>query len=921
MKAMKKILTALLAVTMALALVSAAVAMDGNGTPDSPLQIGTANDLITFGERVIRGETTLWAELTADIDIIDPQWTITVDGTAYRTIGKPGTSVSVPSDVPYTGTFDGNGHKLKLKKHYTDTNDRARMALFHTIGAGGVVRNLNLDVDFSGLNYIAGVAVYNLGTIEYVTVDGSITATNNYIGGIASVNGNVTGTNDSAVITDGKILHCVNHANISANDYVGGIAGIDKSGEIRYCGNTGDITTPNGNVGGITYLIGTNDLDNKAPTTMIISDSYNAGTLYLNSVSSLSTSFSGGLFGGTHHILQLRADAEGKYEKIKFSNLFSYGNIVVGTADNASLTNIIGGGSASSSASGQDIVEWYDNVYYREGIGARLFNANNLNGADGMGITLVKTAIHGKTEDEFKNAEMAALLNNSRTGDAAPWEYVPGNDYPTLKADFDANAAASAVPPAKYVKAFYGGTVTYNLNGTYTITPTAEGYVIDEIWLGGKLIQGGQGLPAYTTESAPEIGVFATFGYSVNFNSPAGGTLSVSRVIGDSKSEIESGSIVHALEILSVNYEGSGSIEVAGLTETGTADEYKVTALRVTAGPTIVVKPADPGDPGNDDDDDGGNNNNDDDDDDDDDDDNGGNNDSGNTGGGTDEPGTPVTVTAPVMLPEGSVTIDPQTPNTASVAVPENSIETAINAALELAAEAGENAVATVEIDVESETQGVSTVSVQISTSGLEKIAESEVENVSVVTAIGTVTLDTEAMEALIAAAGGEENVAIAVERKETLEDGGLTPAQEAVLASDPNVREVYDISVVIDGDKRDFVTEGELAIGLPCPLNDGETGSGVWVYYIADDITDDGTPERMEKDRRYEDGKACFTTSHLSVYAVTYEATATEETEEGDEPYTGGTPYSDGGCNAGTGMAALAAMAAAVLAGKRRKD
>jgi hypothetical protein len=99
MKAIKKILTALLAVAMALALVSAAVAMDGNGTPESPLQIGTADDLIAFGERVIRGETALWAELTADIDITDPQWTITVDGTAYRTIGKPGTPVTIPSDA------------------------------------------------------------------------------------------------------------------------------------------------------------------------------------------------------------------------------------------------------------------------------------------------------------------------------------------------------------------------------------------------------------------------------------------------------------------------------------------------------------------------------------------------------------------------------------------------------------------------------------------------------------------------------------------------------------------------------------------------------------------------------------------------------------------------------------------------------
>ena len=284
-----------------------------------------------------------------------------------------------------------------------------------------------------------------------------------------------------------------------------------------------------------------------------------------------------------------------------------------------------------------------------------------------------------------------------------------------------------------------------------------------------------QGKTTYTTATPPQIGVFATFGYSVNFPQPTDGTLSVSRVSGDSKSEIESGSIVHALEILSVTYNGSGSLVLTGLTETGTADEYKVTALRGTAGPTIAVEEDDPGTGGGNDPGTGGGN----------DPGTGGGNDPGTgggndpgTGGGTDEPGTPVTVTAPVVLPEGSVTIDPQTPNTASVAVPENSIETAINTALELAEEAGENAVATVAINVENETQGVNTVSVQISTSGLEKIAESEVENVSVVTAIGTVALDTEAMKALIAAAGGEENVAIAVERKETLENSGLTPAQ-----------------------------------------------------------------------------------------------------------------------------------------------
>jgi hypothetical protein len=371
---------------------------------------------------------------------------------------------------------------------------------------------------------------------------------------------------------------------------------------------------------------------------------------------------------------------------------------------------------------------------------------------------------------------------------------------------------------------------------------------------------------------------------------------------------------VYALEVLGVTYNGSGKLVFTGLERIGNDDEYVVTALRDTAGPTITVEEDEPGtepgdepgtepgtgtggtdDPGT------------------------GGNDEPGTGGGTDpggsgdEPGTPVSVVATVQLPEGSVTINPETPNTANVTVPESSIEAAISDALEQIAAAGGNAVAGVEISVgDIAMQGVNAVIFQIPVSGLEKVAASAVETMSVVTAIGTVTLDGKAVDALIAEAGGAENAGIAVERKDTLADGDLTEAQKAALAGDPNVREVYDVSVVIGGDKRDFVTEGELTIGLPYALREGESGAGVWVCHIADD----GTADRMSNGRKYESGKAFFKTSHLSIYAVTYEATGADEAEEGDAPYNGG-----GGCDAGTGAAALAAIgAAAVLAIKRRR-
>jgi hypothetical protein len=140
-----------------------------------------------------------------------------------------------------------------------------------------------------------------------------------------------------------------------------------------------------------------------------------------------------------------------EYEDVKISNVFNWGDVTTTTPTDdykGEWDTII---AALSSASLEivfgpyEITEVFPNTYYREGIGDRLFVSSNLNGADGLGTNLVKTVIKSKTAAEFASAEMAALLNNGRRGANAPWEYVPGALYPTLKTTIEESGGETPV--------------------------------------------------------------------------------------------------------------------------------------------------------------------------------------------------------------------------------------------------------------------------------------------------------------------------------------------------------------------------------------------------------------------------------------------------------------------------------------------
>jgi hypothetical protein len=225
----------------------------------------------------------------------------------------------------------------------------------------------------------------------------------------------------------------------------------------------------------------------------------------------------------------------------------------------------------------------------------------------------------------------------------------------------------------------------------------------------------------------------------------------------------------------------------------------------------------------------------------------------------------------------------------------------------ELITKAGDANQSTIAINVDTD-NGDKEVTVEISADGLLSVAESGVENVKVISAIGEVTLNTPAINDLLEEAGDAMTVDVIISRKDEadkealLEDESLTDEQKAAVR-DERVREVYDVSLYA-GDKellsKSAGKESKLTIGLPYKLRAGEKTLGVGVSHIGENGAEP-MPAIYDSVRKL----AVFTTTHLSLYGVTY------------------TPVSEdsgGGCAAGFGIVPLFGLFGAWIAAYPKK-
>lgn len=229
----KRLLSLALAFVLAFSLLPATV-WAAEGTADDLIEISSKAELIDFRNKVNAGEKNLCAKLTKDITLSE-DWTPISSNARY------------PSEA-FSGIFDGNGHTIKGLRINASTAYQG----FFAYTNGATIKNLTIDGSVtSSENYVGGI-VGNAPntTIQNCLFSGSVTTTKNkgaYVGGIAGYAG---GSSTAAKTT---ITGCVNKATVTgeASDNAGGIAGYAQFGTISYCYNTGKVSGKTGYAAGI----------------------------------------------------------------------------------------------------------------------------------------------------------------------------------------------------------------------------------------------------------------------------------------------------------------------------------------------------------------------------------------------------------------------------------------------------------------------------------------------------------------------------------------------------------------------------------------------------------------------------------------------------------------------------------------------
>ena len=234
----RRLLSILLALVLTLALLPTALADDTMPETEhieedaqNVYHIYTAEGLEWFRNKVnsatTADETKIDAVLESDIDLKGEAWTPIGIGK-----GEHG------RELPYTGTFDGNGHTIS-----------------------------GLNVDYPGKN--GGLFCYvKNATIKNLTVAGSVT----HSSGNGVDYGGIVGCADSSTIEN-----CTNWCTVTGSYYAGGIVSWNRNGNIIGCANFGTISGKS--AGGLCGVFNSDGTSETIKNYSTIRDCYNVGTV------------------------------------------------------------------------------------------------------------------------------------------------------------------------------------------------------------------------------------------------------------------------------------------------------------------------------------------------------------------------------------------------------------------------------------------------------------------------------------------------------------------------------------------------------------------------------------------------------------------------------------------------------------------
>ena len=196
---------------------------------------------------------------------------ITMDSTAWTPIGT--------YTIPFTGTFDGDGHTIS-KLTCTDTNKDHVGLVGYAIDA--TIQNVTVQgATLNGKDYIGSVCGYLLGgTITNCHAVETVIG-HKFCGGIVGYimgNTNVTGCTNSGTVSGYNFLggivgqanratvqRCFNSGAVTGNSSpIGGIVGLANNATVQDCGNNGTVTRADssGDCGGIAGSTNTSSIQN-----------------------------------------------------------------------------------------------------------------------------------------------------------------------------------------------------------------------------------------------------------------------------------------------------------------------------------------------------------------------------------------------------------------------------------------------------------------------------------------------------------------------------------------------------------------------------------------------------------------------------------------------------------------------------------
>ena len=296
----------------------------GSGMFNNPYQIATKADLLALA-----ADTNDYCQcfiLTADIDLQGQVFTAAIIAASSSSVDFQGTA--------FTGTFDGNGHKIT--NFSINGGNNSYLGLFGQIIFPGSIKNLGLE-NFSvrGFYYVGGLVGYNtaFGSISNCFSVGMVSGDLNsiYVGGLVGYNA-------------GNISYCYSTGTVSGSDEIGGLVGSNGTwvnsyttyGTISNCYSTGAVSGSQ-DVGG---LVGDNTGTYEfAPGDNIISNCYSRGTVS-------GDSYVGGLVGYSSYDTISICYSTGAVS----GSDSNYVGGLVGYNDNGSVSNCYSTGSVSGSS-------------------------------------------------------------------------------------------------------------------------------------------------------------------------------------------------------------------------------------------------------------------------------------------------------------------------------------------------------------------------------------------------------------------------------------------------------------------------------------------------------------------------------------------------------------------------------------------